>query len=205
MIKISTSMILILILIIFQSCAQKRPEMSRVEWRNISTHEYRDNSKEEILIAAEKVIKAADPDDIKFARYDYGFTADRGWWYHMLITSLNGVNTFSFKVYKEKNDQIIARLEMNAAFGTGVYNQIPLSTVQEGYGNFTYVVFWKRLNYELGLTKEWYTCKQALKDYDEGKLYFTDDPAYNPFCSSLTSTALMPNGKPEWNVNKGNK
>lgn len=215
--KLKTSFLLITLLLVLQGCAPKVHPITRNEWKNITTRTYHGISNEKLFDAAEKIVNNADPEDTKFARFEDGFVADRYWFLFAVIASVHGYNTYNFRIKNLDNNTTQVKLIMSSSIAssslspsvtsgggmgasvnsTGVSSG-QTSSNQQNYGNFTYEIFWKRLDYELGLTDKWYSCQQAMEDYERGTLFFLNDTPYDPFCSQATSEALMPNGKSEW-------
>lgn len=211
------AIILVFQLVILSGCAGNEVrEFSREEYKRLTTKTYSDTTEEKLIEAAKRVIEKSDPDDVRFAWMDNGFAADRDWLTYFVIGGVFGVNHFEFTVDEVDNKSFLAKLKLGASAGAvtaspvvgggGSVNgvsadnsgsgNIPPAAAQRGYGDFTYVIFWERLDYELGLTDAYLTCSKAEADAESGKYFYLDDPQYNPFCS-FSSESIMPNGESE--------
>jgi hypothetical protein len=209
--------VLTILFVLLTGCAgNKAKEYTRQEWKELTSRTYTEFTQDQLIDAAKLVIERADPEDIRFAWHDNGFTADRSWLQYMIIAAANGVNHVQFLANEQTDGTIHTKLRLGASSGTitaspvigsqGVIGgasinntglgSIPRSIAAMGYGDFTYAVFWKRLDYELGISKEYYTCRQAKLDGKNGVYDYSNTVQYDLFCSDA-SESITPDGKRE--------
>lgn len=172
------------------------PKMDDQTLERISTHKYSGFSNETIIKAAEKIITDADPDDTGFSPYKDGFISNRIW-YNGFDANVFGETLMTFQVEKRVNDSVHLRLTLS---GKDRLRPLQKKITQNLFGDYTYEIFWKRLDYALGLTDVWYSCRLAKIDREAGKIYLPTEAGgtFNPFCDTAYSSAILPNGFSEW-------
>lgn len=147
------------------SCATSR-QLTREEWETVAQKKYNNIEKSKLIAAAESVMKLADNDDFKFSYTQNGILGSRKWLVYMVLAASMGVDNWLFEV-TEKNGDTVASLQLSRQAGdmTGysVGNSSGVVTTPNmGYPAMetaSYDLFWRRLDYMLGLTTTWTSCK----------------------------------------------
>ena len=150
------------------------PEYSRDEYLNLTTHEFPGKTAEEVIVAAEQVLRLADPKDVNFTYKpeDQGLIGYRSWFAYMVIAAAGGTYSFDLTT-KDTESGAKAYLAISAnsksitpSGAVGLDGGVGLaadssSTPTAPLNSFhmpTYQLFWSRMDYVLGLSPEWYTC-----------------------------------------------
>lgn len=123
-----------------------------------ATRTYKGEDRERVIRAAETVLKQSDPDNIEMRYTPNGFQALRKYFVYAVIAAARGREKWDFSVEEAKGAQV-ATLSVTeqgvSASGSSIrsydnnMNQVPL-----------YRLFWKRVDYLLGLRPDWTTCDQ---------------------------------------------
>ena len=75
--------------IVLVGCASN-PELTREEWLDIHNETYPDANAEEVISAAEEVLRTADPNDMRFTHREDGFLATRPFLYYFVLAATTG-------------------------------------------------------------------------------------------------------------------
>jgi hypothetical protein len=135
------------------SCATPK-QYTQAEWDKYSTRIYKDKTSEQIIDAATKLFTLSDPDDYGFNRFENSLEAIRKQ-YNLLRVSHD---KWTLRTY-QKEDGTKAIIGFIWMAGTN-----PSLQKDEG----TYQLFWARMDYLLGLSRDWVTCDE-YQDLVESK------------------------------------
>jgi hypothetical protein len=148
----------ILLVATLSGCAAPK-QYTQEEWEKYSTRFYKDKTPDEIIKAATKLFLLSDPDDYEFITFENSLEAIRRKFFLMSVTH----DKWILKTYpKENGTKAILGYIWNDGSSPGLMKDVG-----------TYDLFWKRMDYLLGLSKEWITCDKHSKDYSGKK---TIDP-----------------------------
>lgn len=158
-------------------CATSRiGPQDRASWQALHTHVLKGVSEQQVLDASEKLLKLADH-DFTFDYPPHQLVGDRKWSVFLLIAATSGTDHWRLTT-RDVPDGIELTVEISrqiatmvpqqtvgvtgpGAGGTAVgfgSNTLPGESVK---GEFPYQLFWSRLDYMLGKSQTWTTCKQA--------------------------------------------
>lgn len=166
--KISIVPALILVLIALTGCAAPPKQLTRDEWINATTRAYPGASKEQVLAASEKLLRLADGNDFDIRHTESGITATRAWTAYAVIVAVSGTDYWDIRT-----DQIGDGVKVSVQVSTQTQSTgpmqmgstwMPVNSTTPGtpaYGVAIYDVFFSRLDYLLGKSGKWMTCKEA--------------------------------------------
>ncbi|WP_159299822.1 hypothetical protein [Spiribacter sp. SSL99] len=152
--------------IVLVGCASN-PELSREEWLDIHNHTYPDASAEEVISAAEEVLRTADPNDVTFTHREDGFLATRQFLYYFVLAATSGQDFYDLTATEREDGGVDVSLYMSrsesslvgqptggggASVTTIPGNASPIQSPAAYFG------FWRRIEYFLGQEDTWYTC-----------------------------------------------
>jgi hypothetical protein len=169
------------------------PPMSRHDQLAMTTRIYPDTTPEQVIAAAEKVLKLADGDDMQVAHGETGFEARRRWLVYIVIGAAAGVDHWSFRATSTP-DGTRATVAVNQS-SQGLSPSPVVTQSSSGMGVGTgpaisagiispalYDLFWRRVDFVLerpGST--WLTCQQWATLQKTQRLPGIDDPLCNSF------------------------
>ena len=87
-------------IVIVAGCAKPMPELSRTEVLSMVNRDYQGTTPEDILVAAERVLRFSDA-DFTFQHFDDGFRATRIWVVYLIISGNIGTDRWSVKVRQD--------------------------------------------------------------------------------------------------------
>lgn len=187
----------VLVLSVFMlcvGCATPKKNLTREEWLNMTTHNFKDTTTESVLKAAEKVLTLSDAsDDLSFQHYPARMIAQRRWNYYAVLTAAFGSYNFDITTTQQENNVM-----MQLYIGSTAQAVMPTPTytpgVQGGWGGAgatatttpvnvgipvenpeAYNLFYQRMESILN-AKEWVTCEQVIK----AKAKQDNTPSYDP-------------------------
>lgn len=148
-------------------CASVPPQMTRDQYLATTTRIYK-APKDDVIAAAEKVLRLADGNDFKLAHNADGFTASRAWSIYMVLAATFGNDYWSVKVTERDGasmieTQVASSSQALAPMATTSPGTWTTSTLPGGSspvdGPALYELFFARMDYMLGLRPDWPTCK----------------------------------------------
>ncbi|MCB9965765.1 MAG: hypothetical protein H6855_06760 [Rhodospirillales bacterium] len=182
--------ILILSSFFLSACATSKPKpLSREEYLQTTTREYTGFSQEEVISAAEEVLKLADGDDFIFSHTKNGFSATRNWSVYVVLAAAMGTDFWQFQAVPQGDiikAEVIVSTSSSAISGAYMGNGIAAPmTIPAGSasvaGNALYDLFWSRLDYILGTSDKWRSCKEQAQLKKVGVIWGNDDGLCNSF------------------------
>lgn len=180
---------LLAVFVFITGCASQQPQMTRQEWLDTTTKTYKNTSKDDVINAAEKVLRLADGGDFKIVHSEEGFRASRYWTIYLVIAATMGTDQWALSV-KQENDDVRASLQVNtqAQAITPMATTSGDMTVTTGpmsgspiMGTSVYDVFWARLDYMLGQSDHWMTCEESNKRVSDKVVWGANDSLCNSF------------------------
>jgi hypothetical protein len=187
--------LLALIILVSFGCVTNR-QLTREEWEITAQRKYTNIDKIKLINAAETVMKLADKDDFLFSYTPNGVNGTRKWMMYMLIAVSIGTDYWSFEVSENKGVST-ATLQLSrqagdmTAYPSGAGGGIVTSPNIGAPATETasYDLFWRRMDYVLGLSKTWTTCE------DEDEIMKTNKNVWGNvsfLCNSLTISNYAP-------------
>jgi len=147
-------------------CATK-PKVSEEEMKAATTRTYEGVSSEQVMQAAEKLLKLVDESRFKFNRDDKQLTATRS---GQVFTNIGKADVTAVWLVKtqEKDKSTVVTLEAGwkrQSLSTGVTGR----NVKKPVGTAVYSLFFNRLDNLLGQSNEWITCEGMKKAIQQGE------------------------------------
>lgn len=192
--KISLSTVIVLA-IALSGCAAPPKQLTRDEWLNATTRTYSGVSKEQALAASEKLLRLADGDDFDIRHTESGINATRAWIAYAVIVGVNGTDYWDIRT-DEIGDGVKVSVQVSTQTqSTGPMQMgstwMPVNSTTPGtpaYGVAIYDVFFSRLDYLLGKSGKWMTCKAADERVKSGATWGNNEA----LCNSFNITDSLP-------------
>lgn len=168
--------------------------LTEEEYREISTKVYHDIEPNEVIEATVKLFKLFDGTNVMYL--DNSVTVAMRWGIFGFLSGTTGKDYWTIKVKEHGNNSILVSanvLRTSEDVGIWGYSNNPSKQLQD---KPTFNLFWKRLDYFLGKSTKWYTCK----DYRSAKRGEVARGVPDGFCSDkMKAGDRYPDGTP---VNK---
>jgi hypothetical protein len=142
---------------------------------NVAQKAYPDISKDKLIAASESVLKLVDPNDVVFFHNDDGFIMRRFYTCFMLFNNVFGYDYWHVDVIQRDGINILevrAEVRQNMGMFATVPTEPPKKnlTVEESVlSEAEYILFFKRIDYMLGIEQKWMTCEEARGYIKENK------------------------------------
>lgn len=188
---------LILAALACAGCASE-PPMSRDEYLSRTNRSYVVD-REQLIRAARKVLELADPSDTVFIDSNEGFDAHRSWSAYFVIGAERGIHHWAIRT-RQDGDKAAITVQvteevnaMTAAPIMGGQAAIPMQSNLPGRplrGMSIYDLYFARLEYLLGQSKEWPDCEdwKGRRSLGGGR---SQEDDVSPFCGA-TAKDLTP-------------
>jgi hypothetical protein len=126
------------------------------------TREFKGETAERVIKAAEIVLKTSDPSDFEF-RYNLdGFEGLRRYVVYAVLATAVGREKWDFRAVRSEAGAIRASVSISeAGRTTGGYSSTPYEGAMASIP--LYRLFWTRVEYILGRRPEWISCQEALE------------------------------------------
>ncbi|WP_424360225.1 hypothetical protein [Methylocystis parvus] len=121
-----------------------------------ATRRYKGEDRERVIRAAETVIKHSDPADVEIRYTASGFTALRKYFIYAVFASASGREKWEFTVEDAPGAKVASISISEAGTSTGGYAATPYENTMNAFP--LYRLFWKRVDYMLGLRPDWAYC-----------------------------------------------
>jgi hypothetical protein len=143
-----------LLLTTLVACASHK-NYTQEQWMTMTTHDYPGKTVSEVLDATDKVLRLADPPDMKIYHWPDRISAIRSYSVYMVFSFVIG--TFNFDVRADQTQTVsrVTALITNSASGNKIIDDPE-----------TYNLLFSRINHFLN-SEQWYTCQQASMKYSE--------------------------------------
>lgn len=186
--KILSPVILVFVALL-SGCAAPQKQLTREEWLSTTTRTYKTNTKDQVIEAAEKVFRLADGDDFNIVHAEDGLMATRPWSVYLVLAAATGIDYW--KVVVAPGEGFVkASVQVNTSMQTvspmpTVGGDISVSTSPMSgspvMGTAIYDVFWARMDYLLGVSESWMTCKVADQRVKDTLTWGTNEALCNIF------------------------
>ena len=180
--------LLLALSLLLVSCAKEmsREEQLAINNKNISAANkiYSGFSKEDIANAVTKTLELIDPSDSKFTHYENKIIMMRRYFFTLLFNTVIGSDCWIVTFEKLNDQDVSVSLSVSIAQAAGM---VPVgNTTASTNPDKTSVpsecesrLFFKRVDYFLGIEKKWISCKEAKKFMQDNN-YYSDNPS-SPF------------------------
>lgn len=181
--------VMVLLSVMLSSCASK-PPLSRDEWLRMTTRTYEGVTKEQVLAAAEQVLRLADGNDFMVAHSDEGFVASRNWSVYLVLAASFGTDVWQLRAAEygttgtKVSVSVSTQVGAVGAVATGPSTAAPMTTPSAGgavNGTAVYEVFWARMDYLLGRSPVWMDCRAANHQVSTGVVWGDNSALCNSF------------------------
>jgi hypothetical protein len=166
------------IALILSACANPDANMTRDDWLALKSKTYKGKSPNQVIKAAETVIRLSDPNDVSFSHNKTGFVAKRDYTLFLVLAAADGSDTFALKT-KRVSSGTEATLELstsNNTFAPTTFDSGGGDAVMMDMGNSSsntmpsasYRAFWERLDYALSVKgSKWRSCSEIKNTFEE--------------------------------------
>jgi hypothetical protein len=146
-------------------CATK-PTVSEEEMKAAMTRTYEDVSSEQVMQAAEKLLKLVDESRFKFSRSHNQLKATRS---GQLFTNIGKADVTAVWLVKtqEKGNSTVVTIE--GGWKRQAMSKGKREKVKRPEGTAVYALFFNRLDTLLGKSNEWMTCNGMKKAIEQGE------------------------------------
>lgn len=128
--------------------------MTREQWQLETKRIYKDVSAEEVFESAEKLFKLWDGEDFTFGYADNEITATRSYMVFVVINYVDGRDRWRVAVEPIDENSLEVSVNLAVSISTlGFYDTININTP------YIYRLFWSRMDYLLGKSDKWFSCK----------------------------------------------
>lgn len=181
-------LIVVLSLVVMAGCVT-RPQMNREEWLATTSRTYQGVTKDQVLIAGEKLFRLADGDDFLIVHTDDGLYATRIWSVYLVLAAAMGTDYWTIKtahvdggirasVQVNSQSQAITPMPTTGQDWTAGTTPMAGSPVM---GTAIYDVFWARMDYLLGKSQEWMPCSVSNARMKQRVVWGTNEALCNSF------------------------
>lgn len=160
--------VLAMVAAMLAGCASQ-PQMTRQEYLNMVQRTYPGKTSDQVFDAAERLFRLADGNDFSFSYGESTMVAQRNWSFYLVFAAGFGVDTWTIAT-----TPVPGGTKVTASVSTQTGNIMPAPTaggdvsvggtpalVGNVRGTAIYDVFWARMDYLLGASKNWMTCAEA--------------------------------------------
>ncbi len=168
-----SKLLLFLSLALLVSCATSR-QLTREDWQNVAQRKYSNIEKAKVLSAAESVMKLLDGNDFSFGHTADGINGQRRYMIYAILAYTAGTDHWTINT-SEKDGHVIASLQLSRQssdmIATGSTAGIVTSPTlgSPAMETASYDLFWRRVDYILGLTDQWTTCSDQKENIKTNK------------------------------------
>ncbi len=172
----------------------------RNEQIEATTKTYDAVTKEDVLIAVDKLFRLADGDDFQITHTENSIFGKRRWTIYLVLAASMGVDNWIVSAEDEKGlktVKVTVRVQTSASSitpmmttaGTNNWSVATLPPIEDSIqGRALYYIFFSRLDYLLGKSTKWLNCDEAEADIKEKKIKgFTD-----ALCNSFNMKDISP-------------
>jgi hypothetical protein len=165
-----------------------------------TTRIYSGVTKNDVLVAADKLFRLADGNDFDIFHAENSVTANRRWSVYLVLAAAFGTDRWivladeidnKIKVTVRVNTENAPVIPIATTGGSNVWTATTLPGIENSIqGKALYEIFFRRLDYLLGKSKEWWDCELAEKKIKEMKL----EGLIEPLCNSFNINDERPDG-----------
>lgn len=141
------------------SCANRQAIVDRDDFLAEATRTYHGVHQEQVIRAAESILKISDPGDWEFRYTDTGFTGLRRFYVYAIIAAQSGREKWEFGTANVGGAVRASLTISEEGVSAGGYS---IQTYEKALNAIPlYRLFWARMDYVLGQRADWKTCEQA--------------------------------------------
>jgi hypothetical protein len=150
----------IALLLVLPACSAPHQIVDREDFLAEGTREYRGETRERLIKAAETVLKISDPQDFEFRYTLTGFTGLRRYSIYAVLAASQGREKWDFQTEEAAGAlrASVAISEAGESYG-GYGSRTPYENRMASIP--LYRLFWSRVDYMLGRRPDWVTCAEA--------------------------------------------
>ena len=151
----------LLVVSLLTACASS-PKLSNEEYKTLTNREYIGVTKDQVLQAAEELLRLADGDDFKIVKSPESLSVTRRWREYVVISYEWGDDHWNVKTHST-NSGITAAVQISRRVGFSG-NLVLISINHPNNiidGTAIYDLFWARMDYLLGKRPDWMTCEMS--------------------------------------------
>lgn len=188
---ISKTVVMLVGVALLAGCAlPKRQELTREQWLTVTRHTFPGVTKDQAIVAAERVLKLADGDDVSVVHNEDGFVATRPWSVYLVLTAVFGLDTWGISVQSAETGSVVklgvasqaqALMPVPTARGDASVGTMPGMGGFAVNGTAIYDLFWARMAYLLGQRDTWMSCAEADARVKAGTVWGTNEALCNSF------------------------
>lgn len=179
----------VLLLLLAPACAARHPQLTREQWLGLTSRDYPGVSEEQVFAAAERIFRHADGDDFQITYAAHEMAATHPWLIYLVVSFTAGTDFWTIRTEPApEGTRVHVRIGTqtgsvmaNPAAGAGATTTTPTATGQVG-SPAIYELFWARMDYMLGRSTKWTTCKD-MRDLIHNKVTWGET---DQLCSGLT-------------------
>jgi hypothetical protein len=159
--------------IVLAGCTSPAVIESHAEWLHETIRTYPGETSARVIAAAERVLKASDPHDVKFDYGTGGFRVTRPFLIYAVVASEEGQDSWSFRASENE-----VEATASVSFRQAVTDKfiVPIASPSSSHLRFgvvtasssgqkhvigSYRLFFARMDYLLGKRKDWVLCADA--------------------------------------------
>jgi len=189
----------VLLILLLCGCATI-PQLTREESLKLrneqiatTTKIYNNVTKEDVLIATDKLFRLADGDDFTITHTENTVLGNRRWLIYLVLAAAMGQDNWIVAAEEnpvDKTVKVVVRVStvsnnlapMMTTGGANTWSVATLPGVENTIpGKALYYIFFKRLDYLLGITDEWLDCERADAIIKEEKISGSTECLCNSF------------------------
>lgn len=181
--------VVIAFVLLLAGCAAQRPQMTRAKYLEMTQRTYEGKTPDDVFAAAERLFRLADGDDFRFSHSEDSMVASRPWLVYIVLAATAGNDVWTVRARETD-----AGTNVHVALNTSMGNILPVPTTGGDMtvggmpsmagnvqGTAIYDVFWARMDYLLGKTDHWMTCKEADAKVKSGAAWGDNSALCNGF------------------------
>ena len=155
--------------IFFIGCSKPHQIVDRADYVAEGTRTYAGVNREQVITAAEKILKVSDPQDWDFRYEQAGFTGLRRYLIYAVLAAQTGREKWEFHTEQSGKNAITASVTISeAGMAYGGYSANPYEGKMANIE--LYRLFWARMDYMLGKRPDWVTCEMAREGLQESRM-----------------------------------
>jgi hypothetical protein len=185
---------ILLVCILLAGCAAKRPDLTREQWLDMTSHTFKNTTVNDVLSSGEKVLRLSDPSDVSVYHVPNKMIGSRKYTVYAVLTAAFGNYNFDLTATQNGTD-----VETHLLIGHSAQSVMPMmtytpgtqssgigGTASTGIANVgapmdwreQYDLFFSRIE-SIIYTKPWITCSEATDNKPtvalESLCLFADD------------------------------
>lgn len=170
----------LLVISLLTACATT-PQLSSEERETVTSREYVDVTRDQVLLAGKELFRLADGDDFIVIQspYDGRLYAKRNWHLYLVLAWLKGIDYWLLTATSSEKG-VKATVQANRkwleSYDSHDYSKMVSMQGEPINDTAIYDIFWARIDYLLGKRQDWMTCKIS-DDRNKQKIVWGDNDA----------------------------